>query len=271
MPFLYDQVDQLSTLRPAPRRFSPRPSYCRSTVLFLDFDGVLHPEDGLASKRFVFQELDRLEAVLEDYPEVSIVLSTSWQLLSSLDRLKTAFRPEFRDRIEGGTGDLNPESYSYNRGLLAQRWMAKWGKGRRWLSLDDDARAFPYRDDRLLWCSEAADAFGPHEDRLLRAWLETSLDGIQDVIARRVPAAARYWTIRDAVAVAHMMDGWVDVSRVPEPIRDTFSTPGSGTTWHLDDWKMCLTGWRKYGLNPLWHELRDEAPAMGPHLPGMEP
>lgn len=142
MAFLSDSVEDLSRLRLERRLFPARPSYCRSTVLFLDFDGVTHPETGLSDKAEVFCEIDRIEALFDDYPEVSIVLATSWQMLSSLDRLKTVFRSEYRDRIEGGTGELSPESYSYSRGRTAEMWMAKRGHGRRWLSLDDDARAF---------------------------------------------------------------------------------------------------------------------------------
>jgi len=169
MEYQFDLVDDLSTLRPAPRRFPSRPSSCRPTVLFFDFDGVLHCEADLAQKVTLFDEIDRLEAILCDYPEVSLVLSTSWQLFSSLYRLKTAFRPEYRRRIEGGTGDLHPESYSYNRGLLAANWIAKNGKGRRWIALDDDEPLYPAGCPNLIVCHGG---FGPDEARRLREALE---------------------------------------------------------------------------------------------------
>jgi hypothetical protein len=50
-------------------------------ILFLDFDGVLHPEgeahihDGGAD--FCF--LPRLEALLREFPEVKIVISSAWR------------------------------------------------------------------------------------------------------------------------------------------------------------------------------------------------
>ncbi len=151
---LFDEVSDLSVLRPPPRAFPYSPSYCRETVLFLDFDGVLHPEEGLTDRTPIFHEADRLEALLDDYPDISIVLSTSWQMLSGFDRLRTVFRSEYRDRIIGGTDQLNPESFSYGRDRLAQRWIACHGRAKRWICLDDDITAFPYRDQRLLWCSE---------------------------------------------------------------------------------------------------------------------
>lgn len=74
-------------------------------------------------------------------------------------------------------------------------------------------------------------------------------------------AEARYWTARDAVAVTHEMDGWVDVSRVPRVLRESLPRAQGeyGDTWPLKDWALFLTAWRKWGMNPLWTELRDEA------------
>jgi hypothetical protein len=48
-------------------------------ILFLDFDGVLHPEyDGQAAPAdVVFCHLPRFEAVMRDHPEVEIVISST--------------------------------------------------------------------------------------------------------------------------------------------------------------------------------------------------
>ncbi len=45
-------------------------------ILFLDFDGVLHPEyDGQATPAdIVFCHLPRFEGVMRDYPKVEIVI-----------------------------------------------------------------------------------------------------------------------------------------------------------------------------------------------------
>ncbi|WP_205895069.1 HAD domain-containing protein [Metapseudomonas otitidis] len=50
-------------------------------ILFLDFDGVLHPEyDGQATPAdVVFCHLPRFEAVMRDHPEVEIVISSTWR------------------------------------------------------------------------------------------------------------------------------------------------------------------------------------------------
>lgn len=58
-------------------------------ILFLDFDGVLHPEyDGQATPAdVVFCHLPRFEAVMRDHPEVEIVISSMWREQFPLDAL----------------------------------------------------------------------------------------------------------------------------------------------------------------------------------------
>ena len=50
-------------------------------ILFLDFDGVLHPEgeDHIFKGGVDFCFLPRLEALLREFPQVKIVISSSWR------------------------------------------------------------------------------------------------------------------------------------------------------------------------------------------------
>ena len=74
-------------------------------ILFLDFDGVLHPEyDGQATPAdVVFCHLPRFEAVMRDYPEVEIVISSMWREQFPLDALRARFSPDIAGRIIGAT------------------------------------------------------------------------------------------------------------------------------------------------------------------------
>ena len=45
-------------------------------ILFLDFDGVLHPEPSLAKDAFC--RLPLIEEILQDFPQVQIVVSSAW-------------------------------------------------------------------------------------------------------------------------------------------------------------------------------------------------
>ena len=65
------------------------------TILFLDFDGVLHAPNCRASR--LFEHLARLEAVLAAFPEVGIVVSSSWRVRRTLEQLRV-FAIEMRAR-----------------------------------------------------------------------------------------------------------------------------------------------------------------------------
>ena len=55
--------------------------------VFLDFDGVTHPW----SQAEDFRCLPVLEAVLRDYPETRVVISSDWRTLFSLPKLVARF------------------------------------------------------------------------------------------------------------------------------------------------------------------------------------
>ena len=53
-------------------------------VIFLDFDGVLHPR---ISPDKLFVHVDRLSHVLKDHPDVKIVVSSSWRASHTIKQL----------------------------------------------------------------------------------------------------------------------------------------------------------------------------------------
>lgn len=67
-------------------------------LLFLDIDGVLHP-DGYPS----FSRLEYFQSVLADMPGVAIVISSSWRMDHSFEKLLEFFPPEMRGLIIGAT------------------------------------------------------------------------------------------------------------------------------------------------------------------------
>jgi hypothetical protein len=74
-------------------------------ILFLDFDGVLHPqyEDQPVPADVAFCHLARFEAVKREYPNVEIVLNSTWQEQFSLDELRAWFSADMAARITGTT------------------------------------------------------------------------------------------------------------------------------------------------------------------------
>jgi len=57
-------------------------------ILFLDFDGVLHPMNRATG---VFSLLPHFEQVMRDYPGVDIVVSSTWRETYSIEELRSVF------------------------------------------------------------------------------------------------------------------------------------------------------------------------------------
>jgi hypothetical protein len=81
------------------------------TTLYLDFDGVLHP-DGVYNDRGqpelmlpgrLFQHAHILLEALAYHPEVKIVLSTSWVSVFGYNATLAYLTPKIRERVIGST------------------------------------------------------------------------------------------------------------------------------------------------------------------------
>jgi hypothetical protein len=80
-------------------------------ILFLDFDGVLHPTDvylkkgrpTLNGEGELFMWAPQLIEALAPYPHVKIVLSTSWVRVRGFTRTRRALPEALRARVIGAT------------------------------------------------------------------------------------------------------------------------------------------------------------------------
>ena len=138
-------------------------------ILFLDFDGVLH---GLG--RPVFEHLPRFEAILRDFPQIEVVISSSWRETYSLDALLNFFSEDVRPRIVGTTPVITTKWPPYPRHIRhkeIQEYMAlKSYDTRSWFALDDDPTLFPSGCPSLILC-EPVTGFDDVIDDALRSRL----------------------------------------------------------------------------------------------------
>lgn len=127
-------------------------------ILFLDFDGVLHPQhdDGTTPADRVFCHLPRFEAVMRDFPSVEIVISSMWREQYSLDEMRAHFSLDIADRIVGTTPTTPRIDGKY---MPARRegeildWLTAAGRlGEPWLALDDADWQFQRYRDRVVAC-----------------------------------------------------------------------------------------------------------------------
>ena len=120
-------------------------------ILFLDFDGVLHPID---RRDGCFSCLPVLEAVLREFRDVEIVISSSWRVDYGLIMLRSVFSSDVATRIIDVTPDraatmdlIEP----YRREREIEDWLRENGrKSERWIALDDCDWIFSPVCTRLL-------------------------------------------------------------------------------------------------------------------------
>ncbi|HEY8100348.1 MAG TPA: HAD domain-containing protein [Burkholderiaceae bacterium] len=117
-------------------------------ILFLDFDGVLHPEPSYQSER-LFCHLQKLESILRDFPNVEIVITSSWRDTRTLMELRTLFSQDIGKRIVGVTPDWRdyPDLFdvigNYPRHIEIEAWRRESGRlWDDWIAIDDRAYWF---------------------------------------------------------------------------------------------------------------------------------
>ena len=122
-------------------------------VLYLDFDGVLHPSEvwyeyGMREPRLrvrghkLFESMSMVEDAIVPYPGLKIVLSTTWVQTFGFEQARNRLSEGMQPRVIGATYDLDsPDAWRFSRMRrydtialdVARR------KPARWLAVDDDA------------------------------------------------------------------------------------------------------------------------------------
>lgn len=152
-------------------------------VVFLDFDGVLHPQP--CWQENVFCRLELVEDVLREFKDcVEIVVSSSWRDHFSQDDLRHMFSSELRHLVIGVTPSIVTPS---PRWVIGQSppWerefeIETWLEGNRtldtpWIALDDRPEWF--RDDcPNLLVTDPAYGFAENQQQTLRLMLRHRRD-----------------------------------------------------------------------------------------------
>lgn len=131
----------------------PAPFVITAPVLYLDYDGVLHPADvrvspeeprrpqvyfrGVPTARPLFEHLPLLEALLEPFPDLRIILSTSWVREFGYAFALEQLTPGLQARVIGATLYPAPARFFCIQIDAEERGVA------RWLAVDDDLNMWP--------------------------------------------------------------------------------------------------------------------------------
>jgi hypothetical protein len=162
-----------------------RPGTTACAVLYLDFDGVLHHEDvRRRKKRGVYFGADAtahgkhhghdhtlhehaplLSELLAPYPQVRIVLSTTWTQWRGYEHARRRLPPELAERCIGSTyhSRMNLERFrALPRGQQICADVAR-RQPSAWLALDDDSVGWPeWCRDKLIRTDDALGIGAPH-------------------------------------------------------------------------------------------------------------
>ena len=140
-------------------------------VLFLDFDGVLHPYDVYAvdanvrAERFCWLPL--LTQTLAPHPAVRIVVTSDWRYFSDADRMRELLGP-LSSRFAGCT--------AFSRGFTRADHILQVVQQealQHWRALDDDASVFKAarEEPRFVACDPATGLSEPLVIAALERWL----------------------------------------------------------------------------------------------------
>lgn len=143
-----------------------------TTTLYLDFDGVLHPDAVYVAKGGglelrapgeILMHADILIETLGYHPEVDVILSTSWVNHFGFYKTKQKLPQALRDRITGTTWSEDNRqvgTYAYSHFSRLTRFQQIWAHVYRndiknWIALDDlhsGSEAWPeeYREHLIL-------------------------------------------------------------------------------------------------------------------------
>lgn len=135
----------------------------QNPVFFLDFDGCLHPDNVrriegqpvlLTEGRQLFEHVQLLAGLLEPYPELGIVLSTSWVRVFGLDESIARLPANLRSRVVGTTYEFCNDVQEWmelSRFDQVMRYVAG-NSVPSWLALEDDNNCWPEFFERNLVC-----------------------------------------------------------------------------------------------------------------------
>jgi hypothetical protein len=117
-------------------------------ILFLDFDGVLHP---FSRPNGPLSHLPYFEKVMRDFPDVDIVISSAWREGHSLEQLQQFFSEDIAACIVDVTPQLDAMDHPFIREAEIRAWLRSARREREsWVAIDDIASFFSPECESLV-------------------------------------------------------------------------------------------------------------------------
>lgn len=120
-------------------------------TIFLDFDGVLHPQGGTTDR--LFEKAGLLEICLQQVDNIEVVISSSWAEHYPLEKMRDFFeeQPDLHRLIVGCTLQKGNPNVDFGAMPLRESQCRNWlianqREPHRWLAIDDDPLNFKARE-----------------------------------------------------------------------------------------------------------------------------
>lgn len=151
-------------------------------ICYLDYDAVLHDGNVLRNRtrgmhirtpgRTFFEWMPILDDLLAPYPDLKIVLSTTWVRELGFNEAKHELSPALQERVIGATflhpNIIRAEFDTKPRGVQI-REDAERRRPTHWFALDDDAFGWPAKClDKLIQTSSQAGLSDPAVQQKVR-------------------------------------------------------------------------------------------------------
>lgn len=139
----------------------------QSTILFLDFDGVIHPNvQRTPDERCIMA----LEEVVSEFPELKIVISSSWRESNVLNKLAMFLGSVLGGRVIGVTPVIDDPFLHHVRYHEVLSYLkANEKQGNPWIAVDDSAGFYP-SDAPVVW-THSNRGFTSEDGEILRTML----------------------------------------------------------------------------------------------------
>ena len=136
-------------------------------VVFLDFDGVLHPAVETPEGTALFQWIPQLAGLLQSHPDVAIVIHSTWREAHTLAQMRALLGP-LGDRVVGAVG-------AGEKAQAILDYLHAHPQIERWIVIDDAAAQFQVAlPDTVVACDPLTGICGPQVQAALREWLRSS-------------------------------------------------------------------------------------------------
>jgi hypothetical protein len=172
-----------------------------SRLLFLDFDGVVHPQDGTNHPGGWFRWLPLLANLLAPWPDVKIVVHSSWRYEYTDAELRELLGP-LSARF-AGSAPRGPREQAIESVLQANKSLVT-----AHLVLDDDAREFTAGRVNLVVCDALRGLTQRRTQDYVQRWLESSAQASpkKAIVYRSIKGYGRNVLYLDYDGVLHNED-----------------------------------------------------------------